>query len=68
MSSQPVRPTASQTLRHWSIDNRQFVGEEQRPARTLPFAEGADGDRLLRLASELARVKSELTRRTALEV
>ena len=67
MSSQPVRPTAGQTLRHWSVDNRQSVGGPQRPARTLPFAEGADGDRLLRLASKLARVKSELTRRHALE-
>ena len=68
MSSQPVRPTAGQILRHWSIDDPQSVGKPQRPARALPFAEGADGDELLRLASKLARVKSELTRRHALEV
>jgi hypothetical protein len=68
MSSEPIRPTAGQTLRHWSIDNRQFVGGPQRPARALPIAEGADGNELLRLASKLARVKSELARRHALEV
>jgi len=62
MSSQPAHAIAGQTLRHWSIDNRQFPGGVQRPAPAQPYAERAHGGELLRLASKLARVKSELTR------
>jgi hypothetical protein len=62
MSSQSAHAIAGQILRHWSIDNRQFAGGFQRPAPALPYAERADGGKLLRLASKLARVRSDLTR------
>lgn len=62
MSSRPAQAISGQILRHWSIDSRQSVGGLQRSAPALPYAERADGGKLLRLASKLARVKSELTR------
>jgi hypothetical protein len=65
MSSQPSAAIAGLTLRHWSIDNRQFVGGFQRPAPAQPYAERADSGNLLRLASKLAYVKSELARRVS---
>ena len=64
MSSQFAQATPGQILRHWSIDNRKSSSGLQRPARALPYAEPADGGRLHRLASKLARVRFELKRRT----
>jgi hypothetical protein len=64
MSSQPVRATSGLTLRHWTIDSREFVGGPQRPALTpLHPAEHSDGTQMDRLASKLTEVKSELARR-----
>lgn len=63
MSNQPVHAIVGLTLRRWSIDGRESVGGCQRPAPAPPYAERADRGRLLRLASKLARVKSELARR-----
>jgi hypothetical protein len=63
MNSQPAPGIAGLTLRHWSIDNREFAGGFQRPAPALPYAERPGGSRLLRLASKLARAKFELARR-----
>ena len=63
MSSQP-QTNPGQILRHWSIDNRQSDAGRQWPAPAPAYAERADGGKLLRLASKLARVHSELKRRT----
>jgi hypothetical protein len=63
MNSQPAHAIANLTLRHWSIDSREHVGEFQRPAPALPYSERADGGQLLRLASKLARARFDLVRR-----
>jgi hypothetical protein len=65
MSSQPVQATAGRTLRHWTIDSREFVGGSQRPAPAPPYSEQPDGGQLYRLASKLTQVKSELARRVS---
>jgi hypothetical protein len=65
MSNQLVLGIASRMLRHWTTDSREFVGEFQRPAPALPFSEQTDGGQFGRLASKLARVKSELARPSA---
>lgn len=63
MSSQAVPVIAGQTLRHWTIDNRAFVGGSERPAPAPPYTERSDDDQFLGLASKLARVKSDLAAR-----
>src|SRR5512143_3946273 len=63
MSSQSVYPIAGLTLRHWTINSRQFVGGSQRPAPSLPCSEPPDGSRFGRLASKLTQVKADLARR-----
>jgi len=63
--NQPVHAIAGRTLRHWTINSREFVGESQRPALAMPYSEQADGGQFHRLASKLARVKSELAHRSA---
>ncbi len=64
MSSQPVHATSGLTLRHWTIDSREFVGGSQRPSPARPYSvDHADGSQTDRLASKLTRVKSELARR-----
>ena len=62
MSSQAVYAIAGRTLRHWTIDSREFVGGSQRPAPALPYSEQPDGGQFHLLASKLARVKSDLAR------
>jgi hypothetical protein len=63
MSSQPVHAIAGRTLRHWTIDSREFVGGSQRPAPAVPYSEQPDGGQFHLLALKLARVMSELARR-----
>jgi len=63
MSSQPVHAIAGRTLRHWTINIREFVGGSQRPAPTPPYTEQPDGGQFYRLASKLAEVKSRLALR-----
>jgi hypothetical protein len=65
MSSQPVQAIAGRTLRHWTIDSREFDGGSQRPAPAPPYSEQLDGGQLYRLASKLTQVKSELARRVS---
>jgi hypothetical protein len=60
MSSQPFHAIAGRTLRHWTIERRQSVGDLQWPAPPPPYSEHPDGDPLRRLASKLARVKSDI--------
>ena len=60
MSSKPVHAIAGRTLRHWTIDSREFVGKSQQPALALPYSEQRGGGQFHLLASKLARVKSEL--------
>ena len=62
MSSQPIHAIAGRTLRHWTIDSREFVEGSQQPAPALPYSEKPDGGQFHFLASKLARVKSELAR------
>jgi hypothetical protein len=56
---------AGRTLRHWTINSRDFIGRSQRPAPTLPYSEQPEGDQFHRLASKLAEVKSRLALRTS---
>jgi hypothetical protein len=63
MSSQPVHVIAGRTLRHWTIDSREFDEGSQRPAPAPPYSKQPDGGQLYRLASKLAQVKSEFARR-----
>jgi len=64
MGTQPVHAISGLTLRHWTIDSREFVGGSQRPAPARPHSvDHADGSQADRLASKLTRVKSELARR-----
>jgi hypothetical protein len=65
MSKQPVHAIAGRTLRHWTINSREFVGGSQQPAPPLPYSERLEGSQFHLLASKLARVKSELARRKA---
>jgi len=65
MSSQPIHAIAGRTLRHWTIDSREFVGGSQRAAPVLPYSEHADYSQFHRLASELTKVKSALARRVS---
>lgn len=62
MSSQLQGSISRLTLRHWTIDSRQFVGGAERPARSLPYSEPIEGGVSQRLASKLAQVKSDLAR------
>lgn len=62
MIGQRVHATAGLTLRHWSVDSGKFVGEFQKPAPALIYAERANGSQLSRLLSKLARAKSEVAR------
>jgi hypothetical protein len=55
------RPTVTPlTLRHWTINSREFVGGSERPAPARSYSERTDGGRIQLLASKLARVKSAL--------
>jgi hypothetical protein len=65
MSSQPVHAIAGRTLRHWTINSREFVGESLQPALVLPYSEQPGGGQLHLLALKLARVKSELAHRVS---
>lgn len=60
MSNQAVHAIAGRTLRHWTIDSRDFVGGSERPAPALPYLEQPDGDQVHLIASRLARLKSDL--------
>jgi hypothetical protein len=64
MSSQPVPVIVGRTLRHWTVDNREVRGGSQRPAPAPPYSEEPGGGQFHRLASKLARVKSELAHRS----
>ena len=63
MRSRPAHPISGHILRYWSIDSGRSIGGLQRPSPALPYTERADGGKLLRLASVLTRIKSELKRR-----
>ena len=63
MSSQPIHAIKGRTLRHWTIDSREFLGGSQQPAPAPPYSEQHDGGQFHFLASKLARVKSELAHR-----
>jgi hypothetical protein len=65
MSSYPVHAIAGRTLRHWTINSREFVGGSEQPAPSTPYSEAPDDRRFHLLASKLARVKSDLARRPA---
>ncbi len=65
MHKQPSHAIAGLTLRHWSIDSREFVEGSQRPAPALPYSEQPGGGQFHRLALKLAQVKSELARRAS---
>lgn len=62
VSSQPVRATAGRTLRHWTIESREFVGGSELPAPAAPYWEKRGGSPSSHLASKLARVKADLAR------
>jgi hypothetical protein len=62
MTIQPVHAIVGRTLRHWTIDSREFLGQSQEAAPALPYSERYDGGQFHLLASKLARVKSELER------
>ena len=63
MSRKPIHAIAGRTLRHWTIDSREFLGGSQQPAPALPYSEQPKGGQFHFLASKLARVKSELAHR-----
>lgn len=63
MSSQSVHAITGRTLRHWTINRREFVGGAQRPSPPMPFSEPEGGGQFERVASKLAEIKAELTRR-----
>jgi hypothetical protein len=65
MTIQPVHAIAGRTLRHWTVDSRNFVGESQEAAPALPFSEERAGGQFQLLASKLARVKTDLVRSAA---
>lgn len=65
MSSRPIHAMTGRTLRHWTIDSRESVGGSQQPALALPYSEHPKGGEFHRLASKLARVKSEIALRSA---
>ena len=65
MSRHPVPAIAGRTLRHWTINSREFVGESQRPAPAVLYSEQSEGSQFHRLVSKLARVKSELAHRVS---
>jgi hypothetical protein len=62
MTNHAVHAISGRTLRHWTIDSRDFVGGPERPALALPYLEQPDGGQVHLLASRLARVKSDLAR------
>jgi hypothetical protein len=62
MTYHVVHAISGRTLRHWTIDSRDFVGGSERPAPALPYLEQPDGDQVHLIASRLARVKSDLAR------
>jgi hypothetical protein len=63
MNSQPGHAISGRTLRHWTINSREFVGGSQRPAPTPSYSEQPEGSQFHRLASKLAEVKSRLALR-----
>jgi len=65
MTNQAVHAIAGRTLRHWTVDSRDFVGGSQRPAPALSYLEQPDGDQVHLIASRLARVKFDLARRVS---
>ncbi len=65
MSSQAVHAITGRILRHWTIDRPEVDGGSQRPAPALPYSEPLDGDPVALLASKLARLKSDLARRSS---
>jgi hypothetical protein len=65
MSSKPVHAIAGRTLRHWTINSQEFVGESVQPAPALPYSEQPGGGQFHLLALKLARVKSELAHRVS---
>jgi len=58
MSSRLIHVASSRTLRHWTIDADEFVGDLQRPAPAPRFSEESADGPSHRLAVELARFKS----------
>lgn len=65
MSSQPVHAIVGRTLRHWTIDSREFVGESQQAAPAFPYSELPDSGQFHLIAQKLARIKTELARRVS---
>jgi hypothetical protein len=65
MTMEPVHAIAGRTIRHWTTDSREFIGEFQEAAPALPYTERHDGGDSYLLASKLARVKSALERRVS---
>jgi hypothetical protein len=65
MTMEPVHAIAGRTIRHWTTDSREFVGEFQEAAPALPYTERHDGGEFHLLASKLERVKSALERRVS---
>ena len=63
--SQSLHAITGRTLRHWTINSREFVGGSERPAPNLPYSERRDHGQFDRLALKLAEVKSELAIRKA---
>jgi hypothetical protein len=53
------------TLRHWTIDSREFVGESQQAAPAFPYSELPDSGQFHLIAQKLARIKTELARRVS---
>jgi len=62
---EPVHVITARTLRHWTLNNQEFVEQSQRPAPTLLFSERRDGGQFSLLTSKLARVKSDLANRVS---
>ena len=65
MGNEPVHVITGRTLRHWTLNNQEFVGQSQRPAPAPLFSERRDGGQFSLLASKLARVKSDLALRVS---
>ena len=62
IGSHPAHATPGRTLRHWTIDSREFVGGPVLAAPAMPYWEKHGGPASSQLASKLARVKANLAR------
>ena len=62
MHIEPIQAIAGRTLRHWTIDSREFVGVSRDAAPALPYSEEHGPGQFQLLSSKLARIKVELKR------